>query len=60
MSDADLELMDAQPGDPFDFSLDHYKQQLVAGYSKTTNRDGLCVHIPDFDKLKRNSSAAAQ
>ncbi len=60
MSDADLELVDAQPGDPFDFSLDHYKQQLVAGYSKTTNRDGLCVHIPDFDKLKRNSSAAAQ
>ena len=60
MNDADLELVDSQPADPFDFSLDHYKQQLVAGYSRITNRDGLCAHVPDFEKLKRNVGTGAQ
>jgi hypothetical protein len=54
MSDADLELIDSDPGDPFDFSFDHYKDQLVAGYSKITRQGGLCVHVPDFNKLKQN------
>ena len=51
MTDADLELIDANPADPFDFSLDHYTTQLVAGYSKSTPQGGLCVHMPDFDKI---------
>jgi hypothetical protein len=54
MSDADLQLMDMQPADPFDFSIDHYKEQLMAGYAKTTQQGGLCVHMPDFDKLKQH------
>jgi hypothetical protein len=51
MADADLELIDANPADPFDFSLDHYTAQLVAGYSKSTPQNGLCVHMPDFNKI---------
>jgi hypothetical protein len=60
MSDADLGLVDSQPVDPFDFSLQHYKQQLVAGYAKLTPRGGLCVHVPDFGKLKSHSESGAK
>ncbi len=54
MSDTDLELIDSDPADPFDFSIDHYQDQFVAGYSKMTRKGGLCVHIPDFDKIKQS------
>jgi hypothetical protein len=54
MTDADLLLMDMQPADPFDFAIDHYKEQLVAGYAKTTQQGGLCVHMPDLNKLKEH------
>ena len=37
MTDADLILIDMDPGDPFDFFLDHYKEQLSAGYTKITH-----------------------
>ena len=32
MNGADLTLVDMDPNDPFDFYLDHYLQQLEAGY----------------------------
>jgi hypothetical protein len=53
MSDTDLELLDDHPADPFDFSIDHYQRQLVAGYSKMSARGGLCVHMPDFGTLPK-------
>jgi hypothetical protein len=56
MSDTDLELVDSDPADPFDFSIDHYNDQLVAGYSKTTSKGGLCVHVPDFNKIKQKTN----
>src|SRR6266404_1034923 len=34
MTNADVKIVDTNPKDPFDFSIDHYNQQLVAGYSK--------------------------
>ncbi len=55
MEPADLLLMDMQPADPFDFAIDHYKEQLVAGYSKMTPAGALCVHVPDYDKLTHRS-----
>jgi hypothetical protein len=58
MSDTDLVLLDMDPEDPFDFYLDHYKDQLVAGYSKTTPTFGLRVYMRDFNKLRRNRAAA--
>ena len=55
MSDADMELIDADPKDPFDFFPDHYKDQLTAGYSKTTSSGGLRVYMPDFTKVKSSA-----
>jgi hypothetical protein len=50
MHDTDLMIEDAEPGDPFDFFLDQYKAQLVAGYSRTRSDDGLTVVMQDFSK----------
>ena len=52
MSDTDLVLIDMDPQDPFDFSLEHYKEQLVAGYTKTTPDFGLRVFMRDFNKVQ--------
>jgi hypothetical protein len=35
-----------------------YKDQLVAGYSKTTPTFGLRVFMRDFNKLRQNGRAA--
>ena len=53
MSDADLELIDNDSKDPFDFSVDHWNDQLVAGFSKTTTRRGLKAIVPDYDDLAK-------
>jgi hypothetical protein len=53
MNDADMQLIDADPTDPFDFFPDHYQEQLVAGYSKTTASGGLLVYMPDYDKISK-------
>jgi hypothetical protein len=58
MNDTDMVLIDANPQDPFDFYLDHYKEQLVAGYTKTTNTFGLRVFMVDYNKLNRYSRQA--
>jgi hypothetical protein len=52
MSEADLELIDDDPSDPFDFSVDHWNDQLVAGYSKNTAGRGLKTHVPDYNDLR--------
>ena len=57
MTDADMELIDSSPADPFDFSIDHYMKQLAAGYSKITSHQGLCVYMPDFNKVKVTAPA---
>ena len=53
MNDTDMRLIDADPSDPFDFFPDHYKDQLVAGYSKTTASGGLLVYMPDYGKISK-------
>jgi len=52
MTDTDLELVDDDQDDPFDFSVDHWNDQLVAGYSKTMPNRGLKAHMPDFSDLE--------
>jgi hypothetical protein len=55
MTNADMQLIDADPRDPFDFSPPHYEKQLIAGYSRNTARKGLQVYMPDYgDITKRN------
>jgi len=53
MTATDLELVDMDPKDPFDFSIDKWNAQLVAGYSKTTSARGLKAHMPDYNDLKK-------
>ena len=53
MTETDLELIDQDPKDPFDFNVEHWNDQLVAGYSKTTSARGLKAHMPDYSDLKR-------
>jgi len=54
MTDTDLILTDLDNQDPFDFYLDHYKEQLVAGYTKETPSFGLRVFMRDYNKLKHS------
>jgi hypothetical protein len=51
MNDADLILIDMDPNDPLDFYLEHYKEQLSAGYAKITPDSGLRMFIKDCNKL---------
>jgi hypothetical protein len=48
MRDTDLLIIDSEPSDAFDFFLDHYNEQLVAGYSRNTADHGLIVMMPDY------------
>jgi hypothetical protein len=61
MSDTDLILIDLDPKDPFDFYLEHYKEQLAAGYTKNTLSSGLRAYFRDYNKLteKQKSHGAA-
>jgi len=52
MTETDLEVVDEDPRDVFDFSVDRWNEQLVAGYSKTTADRGLRAHMPDYNDLK--------
>jgi len=56
MAQTDLELVDMDPKDPFDFSVRRWNDQLVAGYSKNTGNRGLKAHMPDFNDLGRRAS----
>lgn len=60
MSDTDLVLIDMDPKDPFDFYLDHYKEQVAAGYTKETLSFGLRVFMRDYNKLGRRTEQAAE
>ena len=52
MHDADLIMIDMDPADPFDFYLDHYQDQLVACYTKSTPQYGLRAYTRDYNKLR--------
>jgi hypothetical protein len=54
MTDADMQLVDAHPADPFDFFPARYDKQLVAGYSRNTERHGLKVFMPDYARVQAN------
>ncbi|MEP7346552.1 MAG: hypothetical protein ABI877_14875, partial [Gemmatimonadaceae bacterium] len=60
MADADLLILDKDPANVFDFSLDRYNDQLVAGYSNSTAALGLIVHMPDFRTLGHKVSSRAK
>src|SRR5688572_18016244 len=53
MAGADLQLIDADERDAFDFYPSNYNAQLVAGYSKNTPDKGLKTYMPDYNDLGR-------
>ena len=53
MQEADLQIIDADPKDPFDFFLSQYAKQLVAGYSRTMPDKGLVVYMPDSNETEK-------
>jgi hypothetical protein len=59
MRGTDLELIDQDPSDPFDFSVAHYNDMLVAGYSKNLARLGLRTYMPDYNDIKAGRKDAA-
>jgi hypothetical protein len=53
MHDADLQIVDKDPRDLFNFFLSHFSEQLVAGYSKTMPDKGLVATMPDYDQVRK-------
>jgi hypothetical protein len=53
MFGTDMEIIDADQKDPFFFFLDHYLDQLTAGYHVTTKEQGLIIYMPDYNDLKK-------
>jgi hypothetical protein len=51
MTGTDLELVDMDPDDSFDFSIDHWNAQLIEGYSKTLPDRSLRAYMPDYNDL---------
>jgi len=51
MVDADMQVADTDPSDPFDFVIDRYNEQLVAGFSRNQPDYGLFVFMRDFDDV---------
>jgi hypothetical protein len=51
MPEADMQVVDESPADPFDFFLDQYNHQLVAGFTRNQPDYGLEVHMVDYDEL---------
>ena len=60
MVDTDLQIVDADPSDPFDFYLAHLNEQLVAGQSRNQADFGLLTVMPDYADLERRASAGAK
>ncbi len=60
MTDADIILSDLDPSDPLDFYLDHYKEQLAAGYTKISTNFQVRVFVKDYDKLGKAKPPAAK
>jgi hypothetical protein len=51
MVDADMQVIDTDPSDPFDFFIDRYNDQLVAGYSRNQPNYALVVFMRDFNDI---------
>ena len=48
MVDADMQVVDTDPRDPFDFYIDRYNDELVEGFSRNRPNYGLSVFMRDF------------
>jgi hypothetical protein len=60
MENTDLTVFNVDAGEALDWSQDHYRDQLVAGYSKLTPAFGLRAYAKSFAKLRHRPAAQAQ
>jgi hypothetical protein len=60
MPESDMQVVDDSPEDPFDFYLDQYNDQLVAGFTHNGPDYGLEVHMVDYDKLAPDARGKTQ
>ena len=60
MENADLTVLNLDSGDPLDWSQDHYRDQLVAGYSRITPNLGLRAYVKNFSKLPHRATSRAE
>lgn len=51
MIDADMQVVDTDPSDPFDFFIDRYNEELVEGFSRNEPNYGLVVYMRDFEDV---------
>jgi hypothetical protein len=59
MSDAEMQIVGLDKNEFFGFDLDRYKQQLVAGYSRTLPSFGLEVYMASVETLTGGRAVAA-
>ncbi|HEX9127940.1 MAG TPA: hypothetical protein VF850_02155 [Gemmatimonadaceae bacterium] len=59
MLNAEMQIVDLRPSPFFNFSLDRYKDQLIAGYERTLPDLGLEVYMLGLDKLGSTSAPPA-
>ncbi|HMJ18029.1 MAG TPA: hypothetical protein VK478_06520 [Gemmatimonadaceae bacterium] len=60
MLDAEMQIVDLRPTGFFNFDLDRYKEQLVAGYERTLPDLGLEVYMLGLEKLSSAGATTAQ
>ena len=58
--DADLQIVDGDPSDPFDFYLAHLNDQLVAGVSRNQADFGLLKVLPDYADLGKRTATRSR
>ena len=60
MLDADMQIVDLRPTGFFNFDLDRYKDQLVAGFQRSLPDMGLMVYMLGVDKLASGKVTTAE
>jgi len=60
MENTDLTVLNLDSDAPLDWSQDHYRDQLMAGYSKITPNFGLRAYAKDFAKIPHRSVTPVQ
>jgi hypothetical protein len=53
INNVDMQLIDADPTDAFEFFPGHCDDQLVAGCAKTISSGGLRVYMPDYNGISK-------
>jgi hypothetical protein len=60
MLDAEMQVVDLRPTGLFNFDLDRYKDQLVAGYQRSLPDMGLMVYMLGVEKLSSGKVTTAE